>query len=457
MAKSSTKFVCQSCGHEAPRWLGRCPDCSEWATMVEEVVAAPSKAASARSRVAPASPPVALPDVDTSGDLRASTGIQELDRVLGGGLVEGSLVLIGGDPGIGKSTLLMQVSGHLSRGGGNVLYVSGEESARQIKMRASRLGVDAANIYFSAETDASSLDSLVEHCSASVLIVDSIQTMQDPAATSAPGTVSQVRAAAALIAATAKSRGIPSFIVGHVTKEGAIAGPRVLEHMVDTVLYFEGERTSAYRILRAVKNRFGATDEVGIFEMRSEGLVEVGNPSAALLAERDAEGSGSSVCPIIEGTRPLLVEIQALAAPSYFTSPRRTTSGTDFNRFLLVLAVLEKRAGLRLGQADVYANVTGGLRVTEPAADLALAVAVASSVRDRPCEAHTVVMGEIGLAGEVRGVSQAERRAKEAERLGFRRVIMARRDARQAASSAGLECVGVRTVEEAVRVALTAE
>jgi len=454
MPKQSVKFVCQSCGYEAPKWLGRCPDCGEWATLVEETVEAPKAAARRQAAAGAVLPPQRLDAVYTGEEDRCSTGSAELDRVLGGGMVAGSVVLLGGDPGIGKSTLLMQVSGFIAGNGVPVLYVSGEESPRQIKMRAQRLGVNGGDLFLSSLTDVNGLPELVGTAAPSMIVIDSIQTMHDSTLPSAPGTVSQVRGSASVIADVAKSRGIPTFLVGHVTKEGALAGPRVLEHMVDTVLYFEGERGNVYRVLRAVKNRFGATDEVGIFEMRSEGLEEVANPSASLLAERDEHGPGSVVCPTLEGTRPLLVEIQALAAPTHFTAPRRMASGLDFNRFLLVLAVLEKRAGLRLGQADMYANVTGGLRLVEPAADLALAVAVASSVRDIPVVAGTVVAGEIGLGGEVRGVPQAERRVREAARLGFRRAILSRRDARQVKSVSDIECVGVGSVGDAVRCAL---
>lgn len=433
--------------------MGRCPDCGEWATLTEEAVIAPTPAERKRTSVSVAAPPQRLDGVDLSPEDRVTTGLEELDRVLGGGLVGGSLVLIGGDPGIGKSTLLLQVSANLARQGIPVLYISGEESPRQIKMRAARLGAQAEGVWISSETDAALLGGLVESCGAQAMVIDSVQTMFDPASNSAPGTVSQVRGATALIAAAAKPRGVPAFIVGHVTKEGSLAGPRVLEHMVDTVLYFEGERENMNRVLRAVKNRFGATDEVGIFEMHSAGLVEITNPSASLLAERDENGAGSVVCPVLEGTRPILVEIQALVAPSYFTSPRRMPAGIDFNRFVLALAVLEKRAGFRLGQSDVYANVTGGLRLTEPAVDLALAVAVASSARDIPVPPGMVVLGEVGLAGEVRGVSQAERRVKEAARLGFERVILAQRDAKLV-KNGDIKTMGVRTVSEAIKLAL---
>lgn len=454
MPKTITKFVCQACAYEAPKWMGRCPDCGEWASMVEETVV-PAANGGKRTASSPVLAPQPLSSIELRDHDRISTQISELDRVLGGGLVAGSLVLIGGDPGIGKSTLLMQVSGKLAGQGAGVLYISGEESARQIKMRAERLSVHGDTIALSSETDATVLGQLVETSQADAVVVDSIQTMSDPSLPSAPGTVSQVRASAALIAEVAKTRGIPTFLVGHVTKEGSLAGPRVLEHMVDTVLYFEGERDNAYRILRAVKNRFGATDEVGMFEMRGDGLAEVANPSAWLLAERDEHGAGSVVCPTIEGTRPLMVEIQALAAPSYFAAPRRMASGVDFNRFLLVLAVLEKRAGVYLGKSDVYSNVTGGLRLSEPAADLAVAIAVASSVRDVALRQGTAVLGEIGLAGEVRGVAQAERRIREAARLGFDRVILSRRDLSQIKDAKGMELLGVRSVAEAVRLALS--
>lgn len=454
MSKQSTKFVCQSCGYESAKWMGRCPDCGEWASLVEETVrvASPASRSSRRSSGTPAA--IQLTEVSDYSHDRVHSGFSELDRVLGGGIVPGSLVLVGGDPGIGKSTLLLQVSGYLAGVGQKVLYIAGEESPQQIKMRASRLQVPADGIWLSSETDAGQLEDLVKSTGADALVIDSIQTMTDPAVPSAPGTVSQVRGAAGYIAATAKPAGVAAFIVGHVTKEGSIAGPRVLEHMVDTVLYFEGERDNAYRILRSVKNRFGATDEVGIFEMRSSGLVEVSNPSLALLGEREPGASGSAVCPTLEGTRPLLVEVQALAAPTHFAAPRRMAAGMDFNRFLLVLAVLEKRGRLKLGQSDVYANITGGLKVTEPALDLAVAVAVASSVRDVPVQPGVAVMGEIGLGGEVRGVAQAERRVREAQRLGFELVVTSRRDARDASSVGGIKCIGVKTVAEAVHIAL---
>lgn len=453
MRKPETRFVCQSCGHESLRWMGRCPDCGEWASLQEEAVQAPASKASARSAT-PLQPSAALDSIETSDDDRILTDIAELDRVLGGGLVLGSVVLIGGDPGIGKSTLLMQASGRFAAAGYPVLYVSGEESPRQIRLRSHRLGVQSADIHVSSETDASCLESLIESSGAQAVVVDSIQTMSDPSIPSSPGTVTQVRSSTAIIAGMAKSRGIPVFLVGHVTKEGSIAGPRVLEHMVDTVLYFEGDRDNAYRVLRAVKNRFGPTDEVGIFEMQAEGLREVANPSQALLAERDEDGCGSVVCPTVEGTRPLLVEIQALATQSFFPSPRRMSTGIDYNRFLLTLAVLEKRAGLRLGQADVYANVAGGLKLTEPAVDLALAVAVASSLRDIPVQKGSVVFGEVGLGGEVRSVRQAERRAKEASRLGFSRMIVPRRDAQALKDIPGIKAAGVRSVAEAIALAL---
>jgi len=399
--------------------------------------------------------PTPITELTAGGAPRTSCGIGEFDRALGGGVVAGSLVLIGGDPGIGKSTILIQVANHLSLKSGKVLYVSGEESAEQLKLRSNRIGIASRDLLVVSETNIESIEHYVETTGAQYAVIDSIQTMYDPQLTSAPGTVSQVRSCTAVLQRVAKSAGVPVFIVGHVTKEGTLAGPRVLEHMVDTVLYFEGERHQTYRVLRAVKNRFGSTDELGIFEMREEGLVEVANPSEALLAERPAHGAGSVVTSTMEGSRPILVEIQALVAPSYFSSPRRMATGVDYNKLLMVLAVLEKRVGLSLGNKDVYVNVAGGVRIVEPAADLAIALAVASSLADCGVDHEAIVLGEIGLAGEVRAVGQTEKRLKEAARLGFKRGIMAAWSPRRLPKDIGMKVVGAASVRAAIEAAFT--
>lgn len=399
--------------------------------------------------------PQRLPDV-VSGESegRAGTGIGEFDRVLGGGIVRGALMLIGGDPGIGKSTLLTQVAGNLASQGGKTLYVSGEESASQIKLRAQRLGVTAADLLLHNETDVTFIAATIQSERPAFVIIDSIQTMQHPESESAPGSVSQVRASTAALAQVAKGEGIPIFLVGHVTKEGALAGPRVLEHMVDTVLTFEGDRHYTYRILRAVKNRFGSTDEMGLFEMREEGLVEVPNPSEMLLAERTHNIAGSAITATVEGTRPLLIEVQALVAPSYLANPRRTVSGVDTNRVNLILAVLEKRVGLSLANQDVFVNIAGGVRLEEPATDLAIAVAAASNFQERPVDPATVLAGEVGLGGEVRAVGQIEKRLREAARLGFTRAIICARNKAALRGPLGLEIVGVDSVKQAIDAAL---
>ena len=453
MPKVGTKFVCQNCGFESAKWLGRCPDCDQWASLVEEVITIRSEKKNHDSLTSYQAP-TPITEVKHASDARTSTQILEFDRVLGGGVVAGSLVLIGGDPGIGKSTLLTQVAHNLSLGGGKTLYVSGEESVQQIKMRADRLGVASENMLLVTETDIGAVEHYVGTLKPAFVIIDSIQVMHHPEFVSAPGTVSQVRNCTALLARIAKTSGVPVFIVGHVTKEGALAGPRVLEHMVDTVLYFEGDRHQTYRILRAVKNRFGSTDELGIFEMREEGLVEVPNPSEILLAERPEHGAGSAVTATIEGTRPILVEIQALVAPTHFAAPRRMTAGVDYNRTLMMLAILEKRVGMSLANQDVYVNVAGGVRIGEPAADLAIAVAVASNFKEIPVPADLVVLGEIGLAGEIRAVSQSEKRLREAARLGFARAIVPTRTAEKVTKSTGIKAIGVNTLRDAVWAAL---
>ena len=432
--------------------MGRCPDCSEWASLVEEVVTA-SK--SSKRITHTSSTPTSIMEISADGAKRTSSGIGEFDRVLGGGVVAGSLVLVGGDPGIGKSTILIQAANHLSLSAGRVLYVSGEESAEQIKLRSNRLGIASADLLVVSETDILAVEQHIGGTGAKCVFIDSIQTMHDPELSSAAGTVSQVRSCTATLVRLAKESGIPVFIVGHVTKEGSLAGPRVLEHMVDTVLYFEGDTHQTYRILRAVKNRFGSTDELGIFEMREEGLVEIANPSEALLSERPAHGIGSVVTATIEGSRPILVEIQALVAPTYFPSPRRTCTGVDYNRMLMILAVLEKRVGLALGNKDVYVNVAGGIKIVEPAADLAIALAVASSLMDRGADSEMIALGEVGLSGEVRSVSQTDKRLREAARLGFGRAIMTARGADKLAESAGIAAAGIPSVRAAIDAAFT--
>lgn len=423
--------------------------------MVEETVAVSKASSKAAVSGIVFAPPTSIAELTATGAARTTTGISEFDRVLGGGVVAGSLVLVGGDPGIGKSTILIQVANNLSKSSGRVLYISGEESAEQIKLRSNRLGIASPELFIASETNIQAVEHYVIENKPAYLLIDSIQTMFDSELASAAGTVSQVRSCTSILARVAKNTGVPVFIVGHVTKEGSLAGPRVLEHMVDTVLYFEGDRHQSYRILRAVKNRFGSTDELGIFEMREEGLVEVPNPSEALLSERPSHGAGSVVTATMEGTRPILVEIQALVAPSYFPSPRRTCTGIDYNRLLMTLAVLEKRVGLSLGNKDVYVNVAGGVKVVEPAADLAVALAVASSLMDCAADTSAVALGEVGLAGEIRTVSQIDRRLREAARLGFGKVIMAGRSAGKLPKDVKVEAVGASTVRAAIDAAFS--
>lgn len=452
MAKSKSIYSCSECGYETLKWLGRCPDCGSWNTLVEREAAPEIKTIEKKLKRAPGNDADAM-RVDQIPDeamTRRSCGIGELDRVLGGGVVDGSLILVGGDPGIGKSTLLTQVCANMARDGAGVLYVSGEESARQIKMRANRLGASCSGFYVLSENDMTIVEKRMEQLSPTVMIVDSIQTMYRPDMSSAPGSVSQVRECASQLMRLAKVSGCSIFLVGHVTKEGSIAGPRVLEHMVDAVLYFEGDRQHQYRLLRAVKNRFGSVNELGMFEMASEGMIEVGNPSEALLSGRAHDASGCVVIAAMEGSRPLLTDVQALVATTVFGNPRRMASGVDQGRLALLLAVMEKRAGFRLYDKDVYINIAGGMNLTEPAADLALCAAVASSFRNRPIDFHCAVMGEIGLAGEVRAVSQAERRIAECGRLGFRRVLLPKANLRSVRNDSGVELVGVETIAEAM-------
>lgn len=454
MAKTRTQWICQSCGRATPRHMGRCPGCGEWNTMVEQVETKdkPTK----RRPGARQSQPRRLPEIDTEGLERYPVPMEEFARVLGGGLVPGSLTLVGGDPGIGKSTLLLQASALMAETTGHpVLYVSGEESARQIRMRADRLEITNEDLFVVTETD---LDTILHHAKEiepAVIIVDSIQTVTSEDLTSSAGSISQVRHAASEFQGWAKASGVAVFLVGHVTKKGSIAGPKTLEHIVDTVLYLEGERFHAYRLLRSVKNRFGATSEVGVFEMREQGMIEVTNPSEMFLAERMVNAPGSAIAVTMEGTRPLLVEIQALASHSTFGHPRRTANGVDYNRLLLISAVLSRRVGLRLFEQDIFASVVGGLQVQEPAADLAVAVAIASSVRDQPVVADMAVIGEVGLSGEVRTVSHTSSRLREASRLGFKRCLLPKslRDDVDRPTD-GIEIVPVRSVADAVEKAL---
>lgn len=447
--KNRVLFACQKCGHQSAKWLGKCPDCGSWNSMVEELAVRGGSAAPQTE----AAKPVRISQVSRDVEQRQSCGISELDRVLGGGLVSGSMVLIGGDPGIGKSTLLLQASAHLSRNAGSVLYVSAEESAQQIKLRAMRMGIDADELYLLAETGIERIIAQIQHLKPCAVIVDSIQTVFTGAIESAPGSVSQVRESAGRLMLTAKGSGIPIFLVGHVTKDGSLAGPRVLEHLVDTVLYFEGDAGHAFRILRAVKNRFGSTNEIGVFEMKDTGLSEVQNPSELFLAERPLGVSGSVVVAALEGSRPLLVELQALVTSSSYGTPRRTTIGVDHNRLALLVAVLEKKVGLHLSGQDIFLNAAGGVRLNEPSADLAMVMAVASSHLDKAVDPQTVFLGEVGLSGEVRGISQPELRVKEAAKLGFNRCILPAGNLKQVKVK-GVDIVGVKNVDEALQRAL---
>ena len=420
MAKVKSKFICQSCGYETIKWLGRCPSCNEWDSFVEEVYEKKNIAPIVFKDVAVEK----LMDVKIDKEDRIMTNIHELDRVLGGGIVEGSLTLVGGDPGIGKSTLLIQVASKLTHKDLKVLYVSGEESPKQVKMRAERLNLKSNELFILSETNLDIIKNTIDNISPDILIVDSIQTVYEPNITSAPGSVSQVREATHTLMKIAKGKGIATFIVGHVTKEGSIAGPRVLEHMVDTVLYFEGEMYQSYRILRAVKNRFGSTNEIGMFEMRDIGLVEVENPSEVLISGRPVNTSGTVVVPSMEGTRPMLVEIQSLVSSTAFGMPRRATMGIDYNRAILMIAVLEKKLAFNIQTCDVYINIVGGLQTKEPAMDLGIITSIASSYSDYAIDSKTIVMGEVGLTGEVRRVSFIDKRINEAAKLGFKKAII---------------------------------
>lgn len=456
MAKTKTRYVCQECGSAQPKWMGRCPDCGEWNTLVETIVEggrASAASPAVRQALVGRTAPQPLADISADSYQRTLLPMAEFNRVLGGGLVPGALTLIGGDPGIGKSTLLLQMSAGLATTG-QVLYISGEESAQQIKLRAARLNMPGDNLFVLTETNMTAILEHLQQLSPAFLVVDSIQTMYLDELESAPGSISQVRECAARFQEIAKGRNIPVFLIGHVTKTGAIAGPRVLEHIVDTVLYLEGDQFHAYRLLRSVKNRFGATNEIGLFEMSDVGLSEVANPSEAFLAERLPNASGSAIAVTMEGTRPLLVEVQALASTTSFGNPRRTANGVDINRLLLIVAVLTKRVGLRLADQDVFVNVIGGLQIDEPASDLAVAVAITSSVRNRPVAADVALIGEVGLSGELRAVSQLETRLKEAAKLGFKRCILPGSSQLKQLKSPPLEVVNVRALSEALESAL---
>lgn len=452
MAKGKkTVFFCQNCGHEETKWLGQCPMCKEWNTFVEEKVIASSVSANVKTDRDIEKKIVALSQVNTDEQKRFQTGMKELDRVLGGGIVPGSLVLVGGDPGIGKSTLLLQVCQKLAKER-QVLYISGEESLVQIKLRANRMGNFSDNMKLFCETNLGTIRDVIEKKQPEFVVIDSIQTMYSEEVASAPGSVSQVRESTNVFMQLAKGLGITIFIVGHVTKEGTVAGPRVLEHMVDTVLYFEGDRHASYRILRGVKNRFGSTNEIGVFEMRQNGLVEVENPSEYMLSGKPENASGSVVACSIEGTRPLLIEIQALVCDTNFGMPRRTATGTDYNRVNLLMAVLEKRIGLHLANCDAYVNIAGGIRMNEPAIDLGIVMAIVSSYKNRPVDERMIVFGEVGLSGEVRAVNMPEQRVAEAKKLGFETCVVPEVSLDMVKGIKGIKIIGVKTINDAMNL-----
>lgn len=450
MAKNQTVFVCSSCGNESPKWLGRCPACNEWNTFYEEKVVKDKVTGQKRGLAVDT---VKLNTVETKNYERYKTSMDELDRVLGGGLVQGSLVLLGGEPGIGKSTLILQICDKV-KVDAPVLYVSGEESSSQIKMRADRLNINNENIFFLGETSIELIDEAIEKIKPGLIIIDSIQTMYSESITSAPGSVSQVREVTSKIMMMCKKQNITTIIIGHVTKDGAIAGPRVLEHMVDTVLYLEGERYFSYRVLRSVKNRFGSTNEIGLFEMREEGMTEIQNPSEILITERNGNPSGSIIVASIEGTRPMLVEIQALVTPTAFGMPRRTGSGVDFNRLVVLMAVLEKRAGIPLSNQDAYVNIVSGIRIDEPAIDLGLALAIVSSYKNIPLPKDLIAIGEVGLTGEIRTVNSLEKRIKEADKMGFKTCLVSDSSMKQLKFKGNINVIGVKNIRDAINVTL---
>lgn len=453
MAKAKkTVFFCQNCGYESAKWMGQCPGCREWNSFVEETVSQGTKKGAGQTAGGAAGgragKPMMLSQIDIREDNRIKSSMEELDRVLGGGVVQGSMVLVGGDPGIGKSTLLLQVCKLLSDAGHKILYISGEESLQQIKMRAQRIGKFNENLRLLCETNLEIISTTIENEKPEAVIIDSIQTMYNEEVSSAPGSVSQVRESTGILMKIAKGMGISVFIVGHVTKDGSVAGPRVLEHMVDTVLYFEGDRHASYRILRSVKNRFGSTNEIGVFEMQECGLVEVKNPSQVMLNGRPTDASGTVVVCSLEGTRPILIEIQALVTKTNFGLPRRTSVGIDYNRVNLLMAVLEKRAGLALGNCDAYVNLAGGMKLGEPAIDLGIVAAIISSYRNRTVDPDTLIFGEVGLSGEVRGVSQAQQRVKEAEKMGFTTCIMPKANLEGLQGEFKISLIGVGNIKD---------
>ncbi|HSS21372.1 MAG TPA: DNA repair protein RadA [Pyrinomonadaceae bacterium] len=449
LKKAETIYVCQNCGHQSRKWLGKCPECGEWNSLVEERERSKKGAARSSLKLREVSA-IAYSEIESQDEVRISTGVTEFDRVLGGGLVPGTLVLIGGDPGIGKSTLMLQVADRLSANKGAVLYVSGEESERQIKLRGERLGIAATHLFLLPETNLENIFHEVERLQPTAIVVDSIQTIFSALIESAPGSVSQVREAAHQFLMLAKNRTVPVFLIGHITKDGSIAGPKALEHIVDTVLYFEGERHHNHRVVRAVKNRFGAANEIGVFEMTGSGLVPVANPSQMFLQERPHNVAGSVVTACMEGTRPLLVEIQALVSETKYGTGRRMTQGVDQNRVSLLMAMLEKRVGLQMSGDDVFVNIAGGLEVDEPAVDLGVVAAITSSFKNTPIDPHTTVFGEVGLTGEVRGTTQAAVRAREAQALGFNRIVMPGSNKPGLERLLGVQVIGVRSVEEAL-------
>ncbi len=449
MAKAKNIYFCQECGHESSKWLGQCPGCKQWNTFVEEVVE--HKKSTVSQKLISAAKPVPLDEIVMKQEDRFSSGFPELDHVLGGGIVPGSLVLVGGDPGIGKSTLLLQVCQNLGAQQVRVLYISGEESLQQIKLRAQRIGSFSGSLTLFCETNLELIDEVIRREKPQVVIIDSIQTMYSESIASSPGSVSQVREATSAFMQLAKGNGITIFLVGHVTKEGVVAGPRVLEHMVDTVLYFEGDRHATYRILRGVKNRFGSTNEIGVFQMQEQGLVEVENPSEYMLSGKPEGASGSVVACLMEGTRPMLLEVQALVCRSSFGIPRRTAAGTDTNRVNLLMAVLEKRFNMRLGECDAYVNIAGGMKMNEPALDLSIVLAIISSYKDCCIDEKTICFGEVGLSGEVRAVSMAAQRIQEAHRMGFTTCILPKVSIDTIKKPEGMTLIGVKNVQEAVR------
>lgn len=449
MGKTKTQYVCQECGYMSPQWMGKCPECNTWQSFVEEFFEETKKFG--HKDVISKSKPIRLGDVKLEKEERFSTSINELDLVLGGGVVKGSLVLVGGDPGIGKSTLLLQVANNIGELGNKILYISGEESIKQTKLRAERLNATNTNVYILAENDMDIILKHVAEMKPDFLIIDSIQTVYNPEVSSAPGSVSQVRESTNSFMKLAKRDGIATFIVGHVTKSGTIAGPKVLEHMVDTVLYFEGEKHSVFRVLRAVKNRFGSTNELGIFEMSNEGLKEVSNPSELFVSNRPIEASGSVIVGSMEGSRPLLVEIQALATMTNFGTPRRMAVGMDYNRAVMLMAVLEKKVGMQFQNFDAFINVVGGMQLGEPAIDLAVATALASSLRNQPVEEKVIVFGEVGLTGEIRAVNYAEKRILEAAKMGFKKVVLPKGNISELGKMKGIELFPAENLEEAFK------